>query len=50
VTAPSGGGGLNWFDLIFAAGVIWAGRRHAGQMRMPRPVAPKYHRRHGGWR
>jgi serine protease len=31
VTAPSGGGGLNWFDLIFAAGVMWAGRRHAGQ-------------------
>ncbi|MDP9084474.1 MAG: S8 family serine peptidase [Pseudomonadota bacterium] len=31
VTASkSGGGALDWLDLMFVAGVAWAGRRHAG--------------------
>jgi hypothetical protein len=34
VTAPpsgGGGGGLAWLDLMFAAGVLLGGRRHAGR-------------------
>jgi serine protease len=33
VTAPakSGGGAVNWSDLIFAAGILIAGRRYAGR-------------------
>ena len=37
VTAPSksGGGGMDWLDMMFVAGVLLATRRHAGR-RPPR--------------
>ena len=32
VTAPkSGGGALDWLDMMFVVGVLLAGRRHAGR-------------------
>jgi serine protease len=38
VSAPapskSGGGAINWYDLLFAAGVLIAGRRHASRPRI----------------
>jgi hypothetical protein len=29
VTAPGGGGALDWWDTLFVVGVLLAGRRHA---------------------
>jgi hypothetical protein len=33
VTAPSksGGGDLDWWDMMFVVGVLLAGRRHTGR-------------------
>jgi len=31
VTAPSGGGALDWLDMMFVVGVLLAGRRHGGR-------------------
>jgi serine protease len=41
VTAPSksGGGALDWLDMMFVAGVLLAGRRHA--VRLPRAAPPR---------
>jgi hypothetical protein len=41
VTAPSksGGGALDWLDMMFVAGVVLAGRRHA--VRPPRGASSR---------
>ncbi len=36
VTAPSkGGGAIDWWDMMFVAGVLLAGRRYAGRRPPP---------------
>ncbi|MEP6884076.1 MAG: S8 family serine peptidase, partial [Gammaproteobacteria bacterium] len=35
----SGGGALDWLDMMFVAGVLLVGRRQAGRLQAPRPRA-----------
>lgn len=47
VTAPagkSGGGALDWLDMMFVAGVLLVGRRQAGRLQSSRPPARRTRR------